>query len=139
MKKTIALLLTALLLCAALPVFAKAPPAVATEDGRITVEPSSAGEHPVVPLIDCDHSYGERTVHVTDQYACCEYRSYDEVYCAECGLFLKTRNLTSGTNQIHIGESVRHGPVYDSEKRHWIYTYTCSSCGADMGWRHAGF
>lgn len=138
MKKTIALLLTALLLCAALPVFAKAPPAVATEDGRITVEPS-ARVTAEVPSMDCSHSGGEREFRVTEQLACGEYRSYDEVYCAECGLFLKTRNLTSGTNQIHIGESVRHGPVYDSEKRHWIYTYTCSSCGADMGWRHAGF
>lgn len=138
MKKTIALLLTALLLCAALPVFAKAPPAVATEDGRITVEPSARATAEV-PSMDCSHSGGEREFRVTEQLACGEYRSYDQVCCAECGLFLKTRNLTSGTNQIHIGESVRHGPVYDSEKRHWIYTYTCSSCGADMGWTHAGF
>ena len=138
MKKTIALLLTALLLCAALPVFAKMPPAVPTEDGRITVEPSAAGEQPVVPMIDCDHSYGERTVRVTEQVACCKYRSYDEVYCAECGLFLKTRNLTSGTNHTHIGDRIQNGPFYDSGIGYY-YTYTCSSCGADMGWTHAGF
>ena len=120
MKKTIALLLTALLLCAALPVFAKAPPAVATEDGRITVEPS-ARVTAEVPSMDCSHSGGER-----------------EVCCAECGLFLKTRNLTSGTNHAHIGDWIKNGPFYELGVGYY-YTYTCASCGADMGWTHAGF
>lgn len=137
MKKTIALLLTALLLCAALPVFAKAPPAVATEDGRITVEPS-ARVTAEVPSMDCSHSGGEREIRVTEQLACGEYRSYDQVCCAECGLFLKTRNLTSGTNHAHIGDWIKNGPFYELGVGYY-YTYTCASCGADMGWLHAGF
>lgn len=89
----------------------------------------------VAPCIDCNHTYGYDIVNKKDYYACCKYVEYEEVYCRDCGTFLKTQNSKRGTDNHHLGEWTEGTPLLDEDHR-WIVEFHCSDCGAYGGWRY---
>lgn len=61
----------------------------------------------IVPLWDCDHSYGVEYNEITgEQRGCRQSIDYTEVYCIECGRHIDTINVRyyPDATQPHLGE-----------------------------------
>lgn len=139
MRKLVSLLFVGLLLTSSLIVLAGGSDKDFTHtlpeelvDGSAPVTVPSEG---VSPCIDGDHSYGITILYKKDYYKCCRYVTYEEVYCVDCGTYLRTQNSERGSDNHHLGNWVAGEPLLDGDGR-WIVEKHCSSCGAYGGWEY---
>lgn len=137
MRKFVSLLFVGLLLTSSLIALAGGSDEDFThtlpEEMVDSAAPLTAPSEGVAPCIDCDHSYDTRHHTVFDQYACFKYKSYTEVYCADCGTFLRTEDVHYGTNSKHKDYGYyNYGDLYQKNGVWYLPTY-CPGCGEHLG------
>lgn len=89
----------------------------------------------VTPCIDCNHTCGTCTLNRKEYTDCCEYVTYEEVYCLDCGTYLGTQNEEYGSDNHHIGQW-EEGSAFLNDAGRWIVEYHCSHCNEYGGWRY---